>query len=209
MASKETYNSVLEILSNHKQKDSFVEVEDKIISYKESFFKKDPKSLNTVIVKKIFTEKDSLSLILKGHLYIEVLLNDIIETDTRCQHKTLKRMYELLDSTFYNKIAFLREQDLLEDILYSDIDALNRYRNKFAHNFEFNICSLTIFDDFSLFKEIQVKQKRKKIENEALFRYAIRYAYMYTFDRLYKKFDFLLALKKDNKRAPYHPLESI
>lgn len=199
------YKLVLEILSNHKQNDSFVEAEDQMISNNQFFFKKDPKCLNSFIMKKLFTEKDSMSLILKGHLCLEVLLNDIIKVDSRCKHDKLNK---ILDDTFNHKIQFLQKRGVLEGTLYNDIHAINRYRNEFAHNFEYSICNLTIFKDFSLFKETHIKNKIRKVEIEAHYRFAIRYAFMYTFDRLYSKFDYLLALKKENKRASYHPLES-
>ncbi|QIK53903.1 hypothetical protein G7051_05935 [Dysgonomonas sp. HDW5B] len=207
MLDKEEYNLMIKILSSHTKNDSFVEIEKNVISIKDALFRKDPKMLDSIALKKVFLEQDSLSLILKGHLYIEVLLNDIIETDPECEHKTLRKMYELLDSTFFNKLTFLGTKGLLDDDLYKDIDAINRYRNKFAHNFEFCICDLSLFDDISLFTGKQIKQKRNKLENEALFRFAIRFAFMYTFDRLYQKFNYLLAIKKEHKRAHYHPLE--
>lgn len=207
MLNKEKYDLIIKLLSSHTQKDSFVKIEKNLISVQDSLFRKDPNMLDSIAIKKVFLEQDSLSLILKGHLYIEVLLNDILETDPGCEHKTLKKMYELLDSTFFNKLAFLRTKGLLDGDLYKDIEAINRYRNKFAHNFEFNICDLTLFDEISLFTEKRIKQKRKKLENEALFRFAIRFAFMYTFDRLYQRFNYLLSLKKGHERAHYHPLK--
>lgn len=75
---------------------------------------------------------DEAAIILKGHLLIEYLLNQIIE-------KKLTTSTKLLKLNFSQKVKELCSRGLLSRPLQENIERLNRFRNKLVHQLDFSI----------------------------------------------------------------------
>lgn len=103
--------------------------------------------------------EDDVGLILKGHLLIEFILNEIIN---RCckSPKTILRDHR--SYTFAVKLQLVYSMGSLPTPIYKSIRRVNRLRNHLAHNLELEIDQ----SDFSFTridgKEILIKMKSKK-----------------------------------------------
>jgi len=113
----------------------------------------------TEFLTRLGPQDDELATILKGHLFIEYLLDKIIST--KC--KSPKRI--LSDSrsfTFAVKLQLVYSMGLLPDYTYRNIVKINKVRNELAHNLEFTEDKIDMGfakDDGS---EIKIKPKGKK-----------------------------------------------
>ena len=80
----------------------------------------------------------NILMFIRGHLYIEFAMNDIINKAFKAPKK-LNR----IANTFYNKIVLLSSVGRIDTQLESLLKDINSHRNKFAHNLDYDI----IFDD--------------------------------------------------------------
>ncbi len=87
---------------------------------------------------------DELHLVLRGHLHLEALLNEIIERSV-----TNPQALGRLSQSFSNKVKILRAMDRLDEKTECLLLAINALRNKIAHQLHFNV---TFDDAFSLVK---------------------------------------------------------
>lgn len=88
---------------------------------------------------------DESTIILVGHLLIENLIDKIIES--KCKSPKII----LNDSRTYPfsvKVQILYSMRLIPDYIYNNIIRINKLRNKFSHNIEFNIDPKTALIDF-------------------------------------------------------------
>ncbi len=95
---------------------------------------------------------DEATIILIGHLLIENLIDKIIESKCKSP-KTI-----LNDSRTYPfsvKLHIVYSMGLLPDYIYKNIIRINNFRNKFAHNIEFNIDPKTALIDSDGIEPIQ------------------------------------------------------
>ena len=89
---------------------------------------------------------DEMSIILKGHLFIEYILNQIIELKCKNPSTILNdhRTY-----TFAVKLQILYSMGLIPHHIYLNIRKLNTIRNRLSHNLEFDEKEI----DYKFFKE--------------------------------------------------------
>jgi hypothetical protein len=79
---------------------------------------------------------DELAIVLKGHLLVEYLLNKIIAEKCKSPKNILE---DSRNYTFSVKLQILYAMGLLPEIIYGEIVRLNKFRNKYAHNLEFEL----------------------------------------------------------------------
>jgi hypothetical protein len=109
---------------------------------------------------------DITSLILKGHLLIEEILNNLI--DQKCK---LPCYIEEAKLTFFQKIKLLQaliESDIQSKIPWNSLESLNILRNQISHNiepkdFETKIENF-IFARFNKNKCIKIKYNDQRID---------------------------------------------
>ncbi|WJV19647.1 hypothetical protein QU593_03960 [Rossellomorea marisflavi] len=77
---------------------------------------------------------DKMYLILRGHLYIESELIKLIENYILYPEKL-----ELKNMGFNNKCRMASSLGLIDDQMFEILILINRLRNKYAHNLEYNI----------------------------------------------------------------------
>ncbi len=188
---------LIKSLFDKKNARSFLELEQIDFS---CFFAKDSKCMSSIVNKIIFCEKDSLCLILKSHLYIEILINDIIETEASCNNKYINKK-------FSNKIRTLNQHNIIDTELFNDIKIINDIRNNFAHNFEYKIYSSKLFTQASIYKDKTPLYIRSYKAKEAYYKIALKYLLFNIIGRIHNQYTYTILLNKDKKRAYYHPLE--
>ncbi|MEO1673658.1 MAG: hypothetical protein AAFR77_23245 [Cyanobacteria bacterium J06631_2] len=99
--------------------------------------------LDELLMEKLIYDNEELSPILKGHLFIEGVLETLI---TRCLPNP--------DSIFKNQLSFKMKLDLakslnlLDDKHVSAFKAINRIRNNYAHDWNYQVS----FEDLTGFK---------------------------------------------------------
>jgi hypothetical protein len=78
---------------------------------------------------------DELGIVLKGHLFMEHLINQIISAKCKSPNKILEdtRAY-----TFSIKTQLLFSMGLLPEPIFRNITKMNTIRNKLAHKLDFN-----------------------------------------------------------------------
>lgn len=74
---------------------------------------------------------DEISIILRGHLLVEYLINKIIQV--KC-----KNPEKILSYPFSIKLQIVYSMKLLPDYLYKNIAKINNIRNGLVHNLNFN-----------------------------------------------------------------------
>lgn len=132
------------------------------------FLPKKSKALVTNFYKLIFSIDDPLHLIIRSHLYTEVMLNAVIR-------KNFKNPEKIIDFSYSQKIKTLFALGKLDNLLYSDLIQLNQLRNKFSHNLKYDIAEFD-FSKFSDMKGIYTlkdydRKSAKKSFNLLLFKY--------------------------------------
>lgn len=113
-------------------------------------------------IAKLRRDEDELGLIIKGHLFVEVVVNQIVSK--RCKNPKVilsdHRTY-----SFAVKLQMLYQMGLIPDHIYQNIQKVNKIRNQFAHNLEVNSAKIdfTVFDDNgkTLNLEPVIKGKRR------------------------------------------------
>lgn len=92
------------------------------------------KFIGAEILRTFYLEREPLSLIVKVHLLVENLINEIF------------KYYKLNENnlSFNRKLIILRDKKLLDEQLFDDISVLNNLRNSYAHNYYFDIAEFNI-----------------------------------------------------------------
>jgi hypothetical protein len=132
------------------------------------FFPKKSKALVMNFFQLIFSIDDPLHLIIRSHLYTEVMLNTVIRNN-------FKNPEKIIDFSYSQKIKILFALGKLDNQLYADLNQLNQLRNKFAHNLKYDIAEF----DFSKFSDLNgiyvlkdyTRKSAKKSLNLLLFKY--------------------------------------
>lgn len=106
---------------------------------------------------------DEATVILVGHLIIENLLDEIIRIKCKSPKKILD---DHITYCFAVKLQIIYSMGLLPEDVYKNIIRINKFRNKFAHNIEFNIDPNTMFIDLdgviASYLEAYPADKKKK-----------------------------------------------
>jgi hypothetical protein len=92
--------------------------------------------LGAELIRKIYLERDPLSLILKVHLLIENFINEVF----------IKYTLNEKNLTFKEKINLLKTKKLISTELHSNIAVINTLRNKYAHNYYYDLGDFSITD---------------------------------------------------------------
>ena len=77
-------------------------------------------------------EQDETSVVLKAHLYLEQVINEVIK-------KFTKNPEGFLNETFHKKIIFLYSIGAISKDFSNRLAVINNIRNKFSHNFEYKL----------------------------------------------------------------------
>ena len=87
------------------------------------------KTMNIIsgYIKSMRKSDGELAKIIKGHLFIEYILNSMIEHYCKEPKLILKRR-------FMDKLIIIYSMDLLPNHIYKNIKTINDIRNKYAHN---------------------------------------------------------------------------
>ena len=118
-----------------------------------SFYPEKSKVLSTNYFKDIFTTKDTRTLILIIHLYLEHIISAIIK-------EKFVNYEEIIDFRFFQKVKILRATDIITDNISNDILYINSIRNKFAHNLNYDASFIDILK-FSKLAQINKMKKYK------------------------------------------------
>ncbi len=148
---------------------------------------KKSKILSRIIEKKIFSSYDSMNIVLVAHLFIERLLNEIL--DKKLIDFTLLHQNGFFN-TFYKKILFLKTQGLINEIA-DDILLFNNLRNKFAHKLNYDIYDFD-FNSFIIIKKTRSERiiKFKRYKN-MYYRILVKLIFFSIELELYNQYDFL------------------
>lgn len=169
-------------------------------SYKSlSSLKKKP--LGSELLRKIHLEEDPLALVLKAHLIIEIVLDEIIRKKFRHGSILLKRK----DVSFSLKKDILRSKNYLDLNLHSDIHLLNDLRNKYAHDYFYDLAEFDMNKFYycnGLYDGVFAdKARTRRLLNLKTFQFLILF---FLLARLTKKFPFIADIKiKKMKQAFY------
>ena len=82
--------------------------------------------------KHIAANNDILSIVLKTHLFIENLIDEIIE-------KVFVKPKEIVNSKFFFKVQIIEALGIVPTNIINKIKTLNTIRNRFAHNINYRI----------------------------------------------------------------------
>ena len=93
------------------------------------------KEATSLYFEKLFRQKDELSLVVTGHLYVEYWLEWLI----RCSILKPERLLDSMNLTFAQKLAVAESLGLLEKELARAARTLNNIRNHIAHRLEYQI----------------------------------------------------------------------
>lgn len=96
--------------------------------------------------KKLDGSFEQISTLLLTHLYIEYLINALIENYFTLNKKILNDHNRY---TFSIKLDLIYEKEFIPEWLYFNIRKLNKIRNEFSHNLHFDVlnCDLTFKRD--------------------------------------------------------------
>lgn len=121
-----------------------------------AFFPKKSKALVINLYKLIYSIDDPLHLVIRSHLYTEVMLNSIIKNNFTNSEK-------IVEYSYFQKIQLLVALGKLDNRLSADLIHLNKLRNKFAHNLHYNIADF----DFSHFSDLNGVYKKKDYKRKS------------------------------------------
>ncbi|MDO7487014.1 hypothetical protein Q5O89_16725 [Peribacillus frigoritolerans] len=102
-------------------------------------------------------KNDKLYIILRGHIYIDNHLNNLLEG-----FLPNPNVLELYKESFYRKVILALSLNLIEQKHYEALIKFNDFRNKYAHRLRYKIThkeikelkeSLSTIDGFEIFKE--------------------------------------------------------
>lgn len=184
----EFFEIIIDALSMYESKDKLFEfIEQQRKSQREFTFQQAHKEpLGSEFLRRIWDEVDPLSLVLKTHLIIENFLEEIIYNKFRYS----KVLFDRGDFSFSIKVDILRAKNYLDEKLYSDIRLINNLRNKFAHDFFYDIADFDMsrfhycdrLNDYNI-KDVEVK----RVVNI----YVLRFVLYRLLERLTSKYPFI------------------
>jgi len=119
------------------------------------------KDAQFLFLNEVVEGSDTLSIILKAHLYIEYYIDLIIK-------KKFKRPKEVLKYNFAKKVEILYSIDLLTPDQNYNIKELNRIRNKFAHNIKYDISMEQLILKKLNGKQIKFKGTRNSLKEDLI-----------------------------------------
>lgn len=114
--------------------------------------------LGSELLRQMYQLNEPLSIVMTGHLFIESLLNKVIES--KFKHSNL--ILDNREFTFNLKLETLKAKNYLDDHLYFDIKYLNSLRNKYAHNLLYDIADF----DLSKFLYCDLAYKATKFNSK-------------------------------------------
>ena len=82
---------------------------------------------------------DSVLMVLKAHLLAEYYIDQLISLEIRRGDIILNNSFN-----FYQKLIVIKSLDLMENYLWDSIEALNRLRNRCAHDMDYKISETDI-----------------------------------------------------------------
>ena len=97
---------------------------------------------------------DSLTIILKGHLIVEYLLDKIISDKFNKPDRILKY-------SFHKKLEILYSLGFIPKYLFLNIENLNNIRNKYSHDFRYAL-HIKEFKVYDINKKLLESKKLKK-----------------------------------------------
>lgn len=170
------------------KKSDYLELEKKIMRLADEFFPQKSTSLGKNLSKNALTSESELDLILTGHLYLERLINDILD-DILNDFKSLEKSGIL--NSFHKKACYLKLEKIVSSDLIDDIIIFNKLRNKFAHNLNYDLVDFDVFQ-FSFSKDFsdKITPKRKDYKRAAT-RIIIRSSLLYFLFNLTKEHNIL------------------
>lgn len=103
--------------------------------------------------------EDELGLIIKGHLFVEFIINQIILKRCKSPKEILKdsRAYP-----FSVKLQLIYSMGLLPNPIYRNVRKINRIRNELAHNLEIDYNKIDFIFHRTDGKEVSVKKMAQK-----------------------------------------------
>jgi hypothetical protein len=103
--------------------------------------------------------EDELGLIIKGHLFVEFVINQIILKRCKSPKEILKdsRAYP-----FSVKLQLSYSMGLISNPIYQNIRKINRIRNELAHNLEIDYRKIDFTFCRSDGQEVSIKEKAQK-----------------------------------------------
>ncbi len=137
--------------------------------------------------KYILTSKEEVSLVLKSHLYLEKVIDEILTL-------TLPESKKIIKMSFLDKVTIVESMDFFipNKVIIEKIKAINTIRNKFSHELDYTLKR----DDLNkLFKV----HKNTKDSNLALFMKEIGYlrGYLEAKINVNKLFPFLMSTMRN------------
>lgn len=90
--------------------------------------------LDEILMEKLIFDNEELSPILKGHLFIEQVLETLIKRALPNPDSIFKRQL-----SFDIKVELAKSLDLLSDKYVSAFKAINRVRNSYAHGWDYQV----------------------------------------------------------------------
>jgi len=95
--------------------------------------------LGSEFLRRIYSEKDPLTIVLKIHLILEIFINEISK----------KHKLKTIDLTFKSKLDQLKKNRIIKKDIYDELSLINKLRNNFAHDYYYDIGNFNV----SKFKE--------------------------------------------------------
>ena len=188
---KEVIKAAIERL-NYLKENNYIQFEKETDILIQQLMPKRSKRLSRNLKKKIFTQEHSILIILLGHLYIERLVNEILNKELI----NYSSINSNILNTFYKKITYIKSQNILGDTLCEDLILLNKLRNKFAHNLNYDISSFDIYG-FSITEENKVKEIRQGKNKTVAFRVLIKLIIMSIEYELCKQKEYLFLINEE------------
>ncbi|GEA08571.1 hypothetical protein KUL42_33320 [Alteromonas sp. KUL42] len=111
----------------------------------------------------ILNESDQAILVLKGHLFAENIFENLIVLKISRGDKLLEKA----SFTFSQKLALVEAMELLDDGLVSSLRALNKLRNKFAHDLDASVSNNDLLKVGSPLGTVFTKYKRESAGDDA------------------------------------------
>lgn len=121
---------------------------------------------------KILYEQDELSVVLRAHLLVEILINQLLESNLK-KGDILKNK----DFTFSMKLTLADSMGIIPPKVLPSVKQLNSIRNKFAHKIKSKLKDLDIREIIKFCKENSSKKDilEQYTEDKLIFGVAIGY----------------------------------
>jgi len=136
------------------------------------------------LVKDIWAIEDSKLLIIKMHLYMEAIVNEILT-------ENLERPAKIENYSFYRKVQILYAMGILDQADFNDLKYLNKIRNIFAHNLTYDIAEIDM-SRFSNFKGVySIIDYERKAEKRMLNLWLLGIEMFFLLMKFEEKFPFI------------------